>query len=159
MSKIIGDLTNAGVLVPKDARELASDRVFRRELRHIRADWVNQPIALTMSGIPADSSEDGEIPAADPVGAANTIAATGGDSKAAKMAAAARKNLVKTVSKLMRYRDALSDAEAESAAQNFRAGKAKAAKRAVPEVNAEDVEPEVTTITHADLKKLGITLK
>lgn len=51
MSEIIRNLMNASVLTPEEARELAGD-VFNREFKHIKADWVKQPPALTIAGIP-----------------------------------------------------------------------------------------------------------
>lgn len=51
LAAIIKDLTVANVLTPEEARQLA-EIVFNREFRRIDADWVKQPVQLTMAGVP-----------------------------------------------------------------------------------------------------------
>lgn len=51
MSEIIKNLMNANVLIPLEARELAGD-VFNREFQRYDVDWMYQPPALTIAGIP-----------------------------------------------------------------------------------------------------------
>lgn len=63
LSTIIEGLTKVGCLVPADARELAGELVFGRDLGRIDADWAYQPIMLTQVGIGADQTLDGKIPA------------------------------------------------------------------------------------------------
>jgi len=56
MAGILKDLANAGVLMPKESRELAGD-VFNREFKHLGADWTKQPIALSVAGIPVQRDD------------------------------------------------------------------------------------------------------
>lgn len=49
-AKAVVDLTKAGVLTPAEARRLTA-RVFNVDLRRINAEWVNQPLQLTLAGI------------------------------------------------------------------------------------------------------------
>lgn len=49
-AKAIHDLTKVGLLTPREGRRLAS-RVFNIDLRRIDAQWVNQPLQLTLAGI------------------------------------------------------------------------------------------------------------
>lgn len=70
IAEMIAMLTKVGTLTPQDGREIASETVFNRPLSRIEADWVNQPIMLTQTGVPADATLDGTIPApAAPAGA------------------------------------------------------------------------------------------
>lgn len=68
LAGIIGDLTTANVLVPDDARKLASELVFNRRLPKIDADWPHQPVMLTQVGVPFDRAADGTIPTAPDAG-------------------------------------------------------------------------------------------
>ena len=56
MAEVIKNLSNAGVLIPEEARELAGD-VFNRDFKRIDAPWVKQPLQMTLAGI------DGTLPA------------------------------------------------------------------------------------------------
>lgn len=56
MSEIIRNLANANVLTPEECRELAGD-VFNRTFRKLTADWVKQPGALTIAGIPVQAEK------------------------------------------------------------------------------------------------------
>jgi capsid portal protein len=49
-AKAVVDLTKAGVLTPAEARRLTA-RVFNVDLRRINAEWVNQPLQLTLAGL------------------------------------------------------------------------------------------------------------
>jgi len=100
MSEIIKNLMNAMVLTPEEARELAGD-VFNREFRHLKADWVTQPPALTIAGIPpqrepGDVGDDGE---ASPAPQAEGIEA--------RMRARLRANAMKSAEGLLAIRKAL----------------------------------------------------
>lgn len=56
MAEIIRNLMNANVLVPEEARDLTED-VFNREFRKLDAQWVKQPMQMTLAGIPAFRAE------------------------------------------------------------------------------------------------------
>ena len=56
MSEIIRNLANANVLTPEECRELAGD-VFNRSFRKLTADWVKQPGAFTVAGIPVQAEK------------------------------------------------------------------------------------------------------
>jgi PBSX family phage portal protein len=71
MAGIVTQLVTAGVLTPKDARALVSDRVIYRDLPRIDADWPEQPIALTIAGFGIDTADDDTIPT--PGGAGPTL--------------------------------------------------------------------------------------
>lgn len=58
MASILKDLSNAGVLTPEEARDLAGD-VFNREFKHLDAGWTKQPIALTVAGIQPEGASGG----------------------------------------------------------------------------------------------------
>ena len=49
MSQMVRDLSNAGALVPADARELAED-VFNKKFKKIDSYWLDQPLAMTVAG-------------------------------------------------------------------------------------------------------------
>lgn len=59
---MITKLTTAGILTPADAREIIGKKVLGHELPLIKADWVNQPLTLTIAGVQVDSNIDGLIP-------------------------------------------------------------------------------------------------
>lgn len=65
---MITKLTTGGVLTPADARELVGKLVLMRDLPQIKADWVNQPLALTIAGVQADTEADGVIPLSEVAG-------------------------------------------------------------------------------------------
>ncbi len=50
-------LVDSGVLTPAEGRILVAD-VFSQELPSITADWVKQPLKLTLAGIPVEHPED-----------------------------------------------------------------------------------------------------
>lgn len=50
LGELIASLTEKGVLVPAEGRELARD-VFNRELRTIDDDWTKIPLQLTLAGM------------------------------------------------------------------------------------------------------------
>lgn len=50
MTEMVSRLTEAGVLVPQEAREI-TEGIFNRELRRIDAPWVRQPLTLTQLGV------------------------------------------------------------------------------------------------------------
>ncbi len=56
LATIIKLLTEANVLTPEEARQLA-EKVFNKELKTLEAAWVKQPVALSLAGIPVQ--EDG----------------------------------------------------------------------------------------------------
>ncbi|MBK7537548.1 MAG: phage portal protein [Myxococcales bacterium] len=50
MTEMVERLVRVGVLTPEEGRTLAAD-IFNREFRKINAEWVRQPITLTLAGI------------------------------------------------------------------------------------------------------------
>lgn len=50
LAGIIRDLVTCGVLTPEEARELCND-VFNKELPRLDAEWVKQPLELTLAGL------------------------------------------------------------------------------------------------------------
>lgn len=113
MSEIIRNLSNANVLTPEECRQLAGD-VFNRDFRHIRADWVKQPAALTLAGIPVDEGGGGEStepsePRPEPEG----VEARAPNPSLVERARRKRDNAVKkSAYGLLELRDALRSAEA-----------------------------------------------
>lgn len=143
-AKIIAELSNCGVLVPKDGRELAGDRVFQRELPRIDADWVEKPVALTMAGTGLEE-EDGDAPSGKPEA----------KTPPGRAAAAGRRRAVSAAKKLLRLRDLVSEAEAEEAVESFRTAKKRTAK--APKAVDVDDEPERITMSVAEMRdKLGV---
>ena len=65
MADIVRGAVNAGVLVPAEGRELLGD-VFNRDFRKIDADWVKQPIQLTIAGLPVqETAKQDDLTTAD----------------------------------------------------------------------------------------------
>lgn len=60
MSEIIKNLSNASVITPEEARELAGD-VFNRDFKRLTASWVRQPSALTIAGIPVEDEPSSSL--------------------------------------------------------------------------------------------------
>lgn len=157
MAEVIAKLTEANVLVPADARELAGELVFNRDLRKIDADWAYQPVMLTQVGVPADAKLDGEIPvAAQPEGAAGggTQPAPAAGSKGPKLRAVKGRGvaqlagmnhseMVTNARALVRFQKALLAAEEEAADDEFK--KAKAAE-------GEPEQAQVIKMPHAEMK-------
>jgi PBSX family phage portal protein len=133
MAAIIAQLTVAGVLVPKDGRELAEDRVFYRKLTKIIADWTEQPIPLTAAGFPLDVSDDQEIP-----GPGGAVKPQGEPAKVMNGGAARKRRLVGTARRLIELRDELSEAEAEEAARELRTAKRQSKRAARVEADDDD---------------------
>jgi len=52
------------VIVPAEARAL-TERAMNTELPKIEADWVKQPMAMTLAGIPLQTPEDHDRALAD----------------------------------------------------------------------------------------------
>lgn len=146
MAEIIAQLTLAGVLVPKDGRALAADRVFYRELARISADWTEQPVALTVAGFPLDVLDDDEIP--EPAGGGSSWGNAPGDATPTPAPAETRKRLLRKVRSLMRLRDELSEAEADEAQRAFRSTKSRSRRR----VDVPEEEAEVIKMSSAEMR-------
>src|SRR6185436_1354948 len=71
LSDMIATLTEANILTPGEARDLAQ-AVFNRELKKLNAPWTTQPVAITETGIPPTLSPE-DLP-----GGAGLPAAQGG---------------------------------------------------------------------------------
>lgn len=112
---MITKLTLAGILTPADARELAGKKVLSHELPVIKADWTNQPLALTIAGVGADTALDGVIPglAVAPDG--------GGVTPDPNLIEAAKSRVVRTAKQLLKLRDAFRKQEGEEAVARFKA--------------------------------------
>lgn len=137
---MIFKLTTAGILTPEDARELAGKKVLSRELPIVDADWVKQPLALTIAGVQADTGVDNIIPheggtqnpdggipgSADP---ANLAVPPGGTVVAhpalaaatphPSLIAAAKRKLLGKARELVRLRDALHKVEGQDAVAEY----------------------------------------
>lgn len=59
VAEIIVNLVKVGVLIPNEARELASD-VLGLDLDYLGAAWAKQPLQLTLAGFPPDGSVNDE---------------------------------------------------------------------------------------------------
>jgi len=113
MAEIIRNLSNASVLVPEEGRELAAD-VFNREFRKIEAQWVKQPMQMTLASIPA-------TPAASPSGVDYDEGNSGGEDdeegeneEASPAKQAARLRMRKKARTIIKLRDQLEKATEDS---------------------------------------------
>jgi PBSX family phage portal protein len=59
MSKILEILVKHNVLVPNEARRVAS-KILNTELEEVKADWGKQPVALTLADIPLQEDLDAD---------------------------------------------------------------------------------------------------
>ena len=131
---MISKLTIAGILTPQDAREIVSKKVLSHELPLIDADWVTQPLALTIAGVQADSELDGAIPlagttapgvpaSADPAnlnGGQPSLTAPNPQVKPnLTLVAAAKRRLLNKAKELMHIRDAFNEQEAKEAVAKY----------------------------------------
>jgi PBSX family phage portal protein len=57
MTDMVVALVKAGVLTPEEGRHLAGD-VFNRDFKKIDAEWVRQPISLTLAGFAAAAAPE-----------------------------------------------------------------------------------------------------
>lgn len=137
MADVLAKLTTCGILVPADGRELAASKVFYAPLKHIKGDWVDQPIPLTAAGFNIDTVDDDKIPA------------PGGDVSSSPPAAAAVQAAKRKARSLLRLRDALSEAEAEEELEALK--KAKAEQK--PKRVATDDDAEVIKLSPQQMRK------
>lgn len=119
---MIAKLVNAGILTPADARELTSKKVLSQELPLIEADWTRQPLALTIAGIPADTTLDGTIPVAEEPSTAPPT--DQGVKPAPSLVAAAKKRLLAKAKSLLALRDEFFRAEAQKALEEYKTERA-----------------------------------
>jgi PBSX family phage portal protein len=119
--EMIVKLTNAGVLVPADARELTSKKVLAQELPVIKADWVNQPLSLTIAGIQADNALDGEIPMAvsGPSGSSGTNDQGIGVTPTPSLLKAAKDKLMRKAKSLVKLRNEFLKQQAVEAVKEY----------------------------------------
>lgn len=146
MAEALTKLSSVGIVVPKDGRVIAADRVFHTELPRIDADWTEQPITMTIAGIPLDVTDDNDIPTAgEPGGAGEPLGAV-------PVAAAMKRRLKMNAARLMKLRDQLEavDLEESIAAKRRDLRDREARAAAKPPVPVEDDEPEVIQVP-ADL--------
>lgn len=132
-AKAIVELTKAGVLTPAEARRLTS-RVFNTDLRNIKAQWVNQPLQLTLAGILMDDSGMSTGLVEHDVDSA----LTGSSKMLAKVVREARKNkrdVVAEVEKLLKLRGTLVEEERVRADKTLHETKA-----------TDDAPPEEVTL-------------
>lgn len=123
--EMIKGLTREGILTPEDARELVSKKILGQELPRIDADWVKQPIALSLVGIQTDAVADNliplpgvPVPSADP---ANMLADPNAQpSLFAAAAAAGRTRLLNHAKQLMKLRDAFRTQEAADVVAKYK---------------------------------------
>ena len=145
MAEIIRHLTNANVLTPEEARQLAAE-VFNRELKKISSPWVKQPVSLTLAGVPIDPDEQStlvgpEVPTSQP--APGSLVPPRAAKRRRRGPAP---DLVAEADRLLRLRDALRAAEARAGDAEFRQAKAAELETEVIRVPAEELrswfEPE-----------------
>lgn len=120
---MIVKLTNAGILTPADARDLTSKKVLAHELPIIEADWTKQPLGLTIAGIQADTTLDGNIPfggAAPASGVANVDQGFG-VTPAPGLIKAAKDRVVRQAKALLKLRNEFLRQEAEQAVATYQA--------------------------------------
>jgi PBSX family phage portal protein len=145
-SDMIVKNTTAGIFTPEDARELTGKKVLGTELPKIEADWVKQPLALSIAGIQADTVLDGEIPKIDATGsvaggvnADPNVGISIGDPSIAKRA---KSILTRKAKSLLKLRDEFFKQEAEEAVANYkreRAAEQVASGELVIKMTAEDM--------------------
>lgn len=148
--KMIALLTTAGILVPADARELASKKVLSTDLPVIKADWTKQPIALTIAGVQADNTLDGVIPleenvspAADPA----NMNSGGGDIGSAltphpTLMSAAKQRVLNKAKELLKLRDAFRKVQEQKVVEDFKRERAEeqAAEELVIKMSKEEMQ-------------------
>jgi len=114
---MIVKLTVAGILTPEDARALTGTKVLSQELPLISADWIRQPLPLTIAGVQLDTSLDNNIPlaAAEGAGGAGLPDTTTGPTPAPGLVSAAKGRLLARAKDLIRLRDAFRKQETAQA--------------------------------------------
>jgi len=110
-------LTTAGILTPEDARALTGTKVLSQELPLITADWIRQPLPLTIAGVQLDTSLDNNIPlaAAEGAGGAGLPDTTTGPTPAPGLVSAAKARLLARAKDMIRLRDAFRKQETAQA--------------------------------------------
>lgn len=151
-------LTTAGILTPQDAREIAGKKVLSHELPVINADWVRQPLTLTIAGVAADTTLDGTIPIAGINDSANPANLTpkptladlnSGTTPAPSLLAAAKSRLFREAKRLVALRDAFREQEATAAVKRYQE------ERKTGEDKEEELIFHMTTAEMAE--KFGVT--
>lgn len=138
---MIVKMTTAGILTPEDAREIAGKKVLSRELPLVDADWVKQPLALTIAGVQADSELDGLIPheggtgdgipnsadpanltgqPASPFSSPSVASPNPGVTPQLTLVAANKARLLREAKRLMQVRDAFNAIEGQEAVQRYK---------------------------------------
>lgn len=147
--EMITKLTTAGILTPEDARELTGKKVLASELPRIEADWVKQPLALTIAGIQADTVLDGEIPtidaAASVAGGVSVDPNVGISIGDPSLAMKAKAILARKAKSLLKLRDAFMKEEATAAVAAYkreRAAEQVASGELVIKMSAEDIQSQ-----------------
>lgn len=119
-AKAITDLTKAAILTPEEARRLVS-RVFNIDLKKIDAEWVKQPLQLSLAGALMDPGTEG------PSNGETENAMLSGEAKAMadviRQARKRREDPVAAVAKLFALRDEAMRRESEQASQDYAATK------------------------------------
>lgn len=157
--EMIVALTVAGILTPQDAREIAGKKVLSHELPVIKADWVNQPLTLTIAGVGADVAMDGVIPAgiSDSANPANlttrpTLAdAKPGTTPSPTLMAAAKARIFREAKKLLDLRDAFREQEAKDVVARYQE------ERKAKEEDGDGEELIISMTAQEMAAKFGIT--
>lgn len=146
LTDIITKLATAGAVTPREVRELAAD-ILNRELKDIPADWLDQPMVMTLAGI--ISGPDGAIDNSNQLG---TPAPPGGNRpgvpatpKAAgdDMPSQEERDLTTVAGKVLALRAAMQKAAARDwARQDFR--------KAI----AENADVVTVTLSDAQMREL-----
>lgn len=117
--EMIAKLTVAGILTPEDGRALAGTKVLSQELPVIDADWIKQPLALTIAGVQLDAALDDVIPLRPARQPAAEMAPPSGSPlgpeapiPALSLVAAAKNRIARRAKELIQLRDAFRKQEA-----------------------------------------------
>lgn len=148
LGDMIAKFTTAGILTPQDARELAGEKVLDQELPQVDADWVKQPLALTIAGVPLDTEVDDLIPVQ---GQPSETPKGNGVEPDPKLIEAAKKRLMGKAKQLIQLRDAMREVQARDALEGFK--QQRLSENAAP---AEDESLVIKMSREEMVEKFGI---
>lgn len=117
---MIVKLTTAGILTPQDAREISGKKVLSHELPSVNADWVKQPLALTIANVPLDTTLDNIIPTSE-AGREPSVRNPNPQVMPEKsLLAAAKGRLMRKAKQLLDLRDEFREQEAVEAVERYK---------------------------------------
>lgn len=142
LSKILEILIKGNVLLPNEGRKVAS-KILNEQLHEIKADWAQQPVALTIAGIPLQAD-------VDPDAALNQVPGTD-----APAPALTPNQVGATLQRVLTLRDTVRGAADESALAAEE--KARAAEAGIVEETDEEIDGQmvhVVRVTPETMQKL-----